>query len=85
VQTRRLAVSFETFTGSVEHTEAEKFPRKATCVLAFFSENLQILLDTKELNENIQKKKQNNSNLLETTRILNITMYANEGPVVTLA
>jgi len=32
VQTRRLAVSFETFTGSVEHAGPEKFPRKATCV-----------------------------------------------------
>jgi len=32
VQTRRLAVSFETFTRSVEHTGPEKFPCKATCV-----------------------------------------------------
>jgi len=32
VQTRRLAASFETFTGSVEHTGPEKFPRKVTCV-----------------------------------------------------
>jgi len=32
VQTRRLAASFKTFTGSVEHTGPEKFPRKATCV-----------------------------------------------------
>jgi len=32
VQTRRLAASFETFTGSVEHTRPEKFPRKATFV-----------------------------------------------------
>jgi len=32
VQTRRLAASFETFTGSVEHTGPEKFPRRATCV-----------------------------------------------------
>jgi len=32
VQTRRLAASFETFTGSVEHTGLEKFPHKATCV-----------------------------------------------------
>jgi len=32
VQTRRLAASFETFTGSVEHTGSEKLPRKATCV-----------------------------------------------------
>jgi len=32
VQTRRLAASFETFTGSVEHTGLEKFPRKAMCV-----------------------------------------------------
>jgi len=32
VQTRRLAASFETFTGSEEHTGPEKFPRKATCV-----------------------------------------------------
>jgi len=36
VQTRRLAASLETFTGSVEHTGPEKFPRKATCVSAFF-------------------------------------------------
>jgi len=36
VQTRRLAASFETFTGSVEHTGLEKFSRKATCVQAFF-------------------------------------------------
>jgi len=36
VQTRRLAAFFETFTGSVEHTGPEKFPRKATCVLVFF-------------------------------------------------
>jgi len=32
VQTRRLAASFETFTGSVEPTGPEKFPHKATCV-----------------------------------------------------
>jgi len=32
VQARRLAASFETFTGSVERTGPEKFPRKATCV-----------------------------------------------------
>jgi len=32
VQTRRLAVSFETFTGSVEHTGPEKSPHKALCV-----------------------------------------------------
>jgi len=32
VQTRRLAASLETFTGSVEHTGPEKFPRKATRV-----------------------------------------------------
>jgi len=49
VQTRRLARSFETFTGSAEHTGPEKFPRKATCVQAFFSENLRILADAKEL------------------------------------
>ena len=36
VQTRRLAASFETFTGSAEHTRPEKFLRKATCVQAFF-------------------------------------------------
>ena len=36
VQTRRLAVSFETFAGSVEQTGMEKFPRKAMCVKAFF-------------------------------------------------
>jgi len=29
-------VSFETFTRSVEHTGPEKFPRKTTCVYAFF-------------------------------------------------
>jgi len=32
VQTRRLALSFETFTGSVEHTGPKKFPCKARCV-----------------------------------------------------
>ena len=32
VQTKRLATSFETFTGSVENTGPEKFPREATCV-----------------------------------------------------
>jgi len=32
VQTRKLAVSFETFTRSEEHTQPEKFPHKATCV-----------------------------------------------------
>jgi len=42
-------LSFETFTGSVEHTGPEKFPRKATCVWAFFSENPRILADAKEL------------------------------------
>jgi len=36
VQTRRLVASFETFTGSVEHTGLEKFPCKATCVWTFF-------------------------------------------------
>jgi len=36
VQTRKLAVSFETFTRSVEHTGPEKFLRKATCVEVFF-------------------------------------------------
>jgi len=32
VQTTRIATSFETFTGSVEHTWPEKFQRKVTCV-----------------------------------------------------
>ena len=32
VPTRRLAASFETFTGSVEHTRLEKFLHKATCI-----------------------------------------------------
>jgi len=32
VQTRRLAASFETFTGSIEHTGPEKFPSNTTCV-----------------------------------------------------
>jgi len=32
VQASRLAASFETFTGSVEHTRPEKFLRKAMCV-----------------------------------------------------
>jgi len=32
VQTRRLAASFETFNGSVEHIGPDKFPRKTTCV-----------------------------------------------------
>jgi len=32
VQMKRLAVSFETFTGSVEHIKPEKFPRKTTGV-----------------------------------------------------
>jgi len=32
VQTRRLAASFDIFTGSVEHTGPEKFPCKATCI-----------------------------------------------------
>jgi len=32
VHTRRLATPFESFTGSIEHTGPEKFPRKATCV-----------------------------------------------------
>jgi len=32
VQTRRLAASFKTFTGSVGHTGPDKFPRKAACV-----------------------------------------------------
>jgi len=36
VQTRRLATSFGTFTGSVALTRQEKFPCKATCVLVFF-------------------------------------------------
>jgi len=36
VQTRRLATSFETFTGSVQHTGPVKVPRKATCAEAFF-------------------------------------------------
>jgi len=31
VQTRRLAVSFQTFTGSVAQTGPEKFPHKASC------------------------------------------------------
>jgi len=37
VQTRRLAVSFEAFTGSVALTGLEEFPRKTTCVSVFFS------------------------------------------------
>jgi len=36
VLTKRLTASFETFTGSVEHTRPEKFPRNASCVQAFF-------------------------------------------------
>jgi len=40
---------FETFTGSVQYTGPEKFPRKATCVQAFFfCENPRILVDAKE-------------------------------------
>jgi len=35
VQTRRLATSFEPFTGSL--TRAEKFLHKATCVSVFYS------------------------------------------------
>jgi len=42
-------VSFETFTGSVEHNGPEKFPRKATCLGIFFPENPQILADAKEI------------------------------------
>jgi len=56
VQTRRLAASFETFTRYVEHTGPEKFPRKATCVKGFFSENPRILADAKKLSK-INKKK----------------------------
>jgi len=37
VQTRRLAASFDTFTGSVEHTRPEKFPRHVR--LGIFFEN----------------------------------------------
>ena len=44
-------MSFETFTWSVEYTGPEKFPCKATCVLAFFFENPRILADAKVLNE----------------------------------
>jgi len=47
VQTRRLATSFETFIGSVEHTGPEKFPRKTTCI--FFPKNPLKRLDAKEL------------------------------------
>jgi len=39
VQTARLAASFELLTGSVALTGREKFPRKATCDLVFFSQN----------------------------------------------
>ena len=39
------------FTGSVEHTGQEKFPRKATCVSAFFSENPRKQPDAKELSQ----------------------------------
>jgi len=42
-------MSFETFTRSVEHTGPEKFPHKATCAQAFFSENPRKQPDTKEL------------------------------------
>jgi len=49
VQTRRLAASFETFTGSVEHTRPEKFPCKSTCVLAFFFKNPRKQPDAKVL------------------------------------
>jgi len=45
VQTRRLAASFETFTGSVEHTRPEKFPHKATSFLTrFFERNKKLPL-----------------------------------------
>ena len=37
VQTRRLAASFEPFTGSVALTEPEKFPCKTTCVSVVFT------------------------------------------------
>jgi len=49
VQTNRLAAYFETFTGLVEHTGPEKFPRKTTCVRRFFSENPRNWPDAKEL------------------------------------
>jgi len=49
-------VSFETFTGSVDHTGPEKFPCKATCVYAFFSsENPRKQPDTKEFKLIIQR------------------------------
>ena len=53
VQTRRLATSFETFTGSVEHTRPEKFRAKPRAFKRFFSENPRILADAKELIGNI--------------------------------
>ena len=49
VQTRRLAASFETFTGSVEHTGPEIFHAKPHAFRQFFSENPRILADAKEL------------------------------------
>jgi len=36
VQTKRLAASFDALTRSLTHTATEIFPRKATCVQAFF-------------------------------------------------
>ena len=54
-QTRRFAVSFETFTELVEHIGLKKFPRKATCVQAFFFENLRILAYVKVLTLEIER------------------------------
>ena len=45
----RPATSFETFTGSVEHTRPEKFPRSHARLGDFFSENPRKQPDTKDL------------------------------------
>jgi len=49
VQTRRLAVSFETFTGSVKAYRTGEIPAQSHLRLGVFFENPGILVDTKEL------------------------------------
>ena len=53
VQATRLATSFETLIGLVALTRPEKFPRKAMCVLVFFSQKSPKLAGRQSVKRNV--------------------------------
>jgi len=53
VQTRRLALSFEPFTGSVVLTGQEKFPRIAACDPVVLAQEFPILAGRESVHDNV--------------------------------